>query len=334
MTKINKVDEATKVAIKRKSAYSLPNRPSEQGMKADDIKKAFWQPVIDVTNSTLSELDRVVDETNREIERVASETNIAISSGALFDKVIKTQEEFEELIASPTWLDAVSVAFVGDGGSLKFIFLDTGQTFNAGIKIPRTVLQIEGFNNAKIEVPNFSYNENTRLAAMWYEYRESDIEYSIKNISLFCVSDVKGRGFYNFSNMTNCYSFCRCETEAMAFYKCTNLFNCTAYGNGSSTGGANSIGYGFLDCDNLINCNGRGYGDDDDYGEGYGYGFHSCKHILNCAGHGLAYSYAPTQFAFYNCSYANGCSLLGGYDKRPIWGGTTIKRDDASCDLD
>lgn len=61
---INKVSELTKDAIKRKSAYSLPDRPSDQGMKPDEIKRAFWQPVVDVTNSTISEIDRVVDEIN------------------------------------------------------------------------------------------------------------------------------------------------------------------------------------------------------------------------------------------------------------------------------
>lgn len=33
-------------------------------MKPDEIKRAFWQPVVDVTNSTISEIDRVVDEIN------------------------------------------------------------------------------------------------------------------------------------------------------------------------------------------------------------------------------------------------------------------------------
>ncbi len=61
---INKVSEKTKDAIKRKSAYSLPDRPSDQGMKPDEIKRAFWQPIVDVTNSTIAELDRVIDEIN------------------------------------------------------------------------------------------------------------------------------------------------------------------------------------------------------------------------------------------------------------------------------
>lgn len=61
---INNVSSETREAIRRKSAYSLPNNPSDRGMKPEDIKKAFWQPILDVTNSSLTEIDRVVNELN------------------------------------------------------------------------------------------------------------------------------------------------------------------------------------------------------------------------------------------------------------------------------
>ncbi len=64
MAQINKVCAATMDAIKRKSAYALPDRPSDMGMKPEDIKRAFWQPIVDVTFSAISEIDRVVDEIN------------------------------------------------------------------------------------------------------------------------------------------------------------------------------------------------------------------------------------------------------------------------------
>lgn len=64
MSQINKISSATKDAIKRKSAYALPDRPSDQGMKPEDIKRAFWQPIVDVTFSAISEIDRVIDELN------------------------------------------------------------------------------------------------------------------------------------------------------------------------------------------------------------------------------------------------------------------------------
>lgn len=64
MAQINKVSTATMDAIKRKSAYALPDRPSDMGMKPEDIKRAFWQPIVDVTFSAISEIDRVVEEIN------------------------------------------------------------------------------------------------------------------------------------------------------------------------------------------------------------------------------------------------------------------------------
>src|SRR5690606_2988572 len=67
----------------------------------------------------------------------------------LFDIIISNQSEFDELVASSNWLGATSVAFVGDGGDLKFT-LNTLN--NSGIKIPQTVKEIIGFNNAIIEV--------------------------------------------------------------------------------------------------------------------------------------------------------------------------------------
>lgn len=64
MGKIKKIKEEVKSAIRRKSAYTLPNNPTDSGWKADDIRKAFWQPVLDGTNSALTEIDRVVEEVN------------------------------------------------------------------------------------------------------------------------------------------------------------------------------------------------------------------------------------------------------------------------------
>lgn len=61
---VNKATEAARNAIRRVSAYSLPNNPSERGMKPDEIKRAFWQPIIGLTQSVMQEQDRIVDEFN------------------------------------------------------------------------------------------------------------------------------------------------------------------------------------------------------------------------------------------------------------------------------
>ncbi len=66
--RVTPVSEETRYAIKRKSAYALPSNPSERGMSAEEIKKAFYAPVTETANSVLSELDRVIQETNEVFE--------------------------------------------------------------------------------------------------------------------------------------------------------------------------------------------------------------------------------------------------------------------------
>lgn len=57
-------------AIKRKSAFNLPDRPSERGMKPDEIKRALYAPITDDENSALAELGRVIKELNTVLEKI------------------------------------------------------------------------------------------------------------------------------------------------------------------------------------------------------------------------------------------------------------------------
>lgn len=78
MAKVQNVSSDTKSAIKRKSAYSLPNNPTDSGYKADDIRKAFWQPVIDITQSAIHEIDRIVDEMNKIVGRFTASYDVIV----------------------------------------------------------------------------------------------------------------------------------------------------------------------------------------------------------------------------------------------------------------
>ena len=69
-TNIQPISAETLAAIKRKSAYNLPDRPSERGMKPDEIKRAFWAPISDVANSTIAELERVISEANAVLDNL------------------------------------------------------------------------------------------------------------------------------------------------------------------------------------------------------------------------------------------------------------------------
>ena len=92
---IKKVSEETRAAIKRKSAYSLPNRPSEAGMKPDEIKRAFYQPVVDVTLSALGEVDRVVDEINAETAKQNEQFSESVKELKATDEKMKEASEKE-----------------------------------------------------------------------------------------------------------------------------------------------------------------------------------------------------------------------------------------------
>ena len=81
MAKIQKISAEVKSAIQRKSAYSLPNNPTDSGFKASDIRNAFYKPVIDAANSALTEIDRVVDELNGVLRHSSKEID-AIESVA------------------------------------------------------------------------------------------------------------------------------------------------------------------------------------------------------------------------------------------------------------
>ena len=61
---INNIKNETICKIKRKSAYSLPTRPSEEQIHADTIKSALYAFVTDNENSVISEINRIVKEIN------------------------------------------------------------------------------------------------------------------------------------------------------------------------------------------------------------------------------------------------------------------------------
>ena len=58
------VSDETKEKIRKLSAESLPINPSAKGMKPEEVKKAFYEPIIDGSTSILKELQRIIDEAN------------------------------------------------------------------------------------------------------------------------------------------------------------------------------------------------------------------------------------------------------------------------------
>ena len=69
LDKVSAVSEETKDKIRRQSAFALPNNPSERGMTPDQIKKAFYAPILG-NISTIAEINRVVEELNETFEKI------------------------------------------------------------------------------------------------------------------------------------------------------------------------------------------------------------------------------------------------------------------------
>lgn len=70
---VGKVSAEKREKIRRKTAFALPDNPTAQGMKPQDIKKAFYAAITDGEISLLEELDRVAEEANEAFSEAESQ---------------------------------------------------------------------------------------------------------------------------------------------------------------------------------------------------------------------------------------------------------------------
>lgn len=250
----------------------------------------------------------------------------------IYDVVIKTQEQFDELIASTTWLDAKSVALIGSFTCAKSLI------------VPANVVQIDGFNNCTIDYTltgssttsylikgtNMSSNSSiSNIMVKCWTTRDSYGFYECKNLTncvanngsssqtgygfgnctnlINCVTKIQTKGpgtysrmtgFDNCTNLINCtadkYSSARAGSSSLGFNNCTNLTNCIA--NNANGGGTNA---GFIYCSNLNNCIVSASFDGNDY-----FSFHTCTNLTDCT----SKCDAVVITSFYNCNLLVNCS--------------------------
>lgn len=95
--KIKNVSAETRSVISRKSAQTLPNNPSAKGIPAEEIKRRFYQPILDAANSALSEIDRVVNEANVTFGQVSDELDN-------FIETTKIKEAYKVILDNTNWV--------------------------------------------------------------------------------------------------------------------------------------------------------------------------------------------------------------------------------------
>jgi hypothetical protein len=258
----------------------------------------------------------------------------------VFNVEIRTQDDFEDLIHSANWFGAESVAFYGDGGTLKFI-LDSSAT---GIIIPSNVKVIKGFNGATIELTNFQANNKSMgdMRAGLYSLTQRDDDFSIDGMMVRCIARpgwmdggtphyYAAIAFRNLSNMSNCYGYAQNSgvdgnsIDVLTYVSCNNLYNCkgysiTDYGYSHTyhectnlyhcqsnkpniIGGENGAFYS--DCVNLINCS---CSCDQSYNSYYN-AFEGCDNLTNCKMIFNPSSAKGRILCFYNCTRLANCSF-------------------------
>lgn len=90
------ISEEAIAAMRRKSAASLPDDPTSAGMKANDIKKRFWSPVLGDTHSLFAELGRVIGEINAAL---GDQTGISDEQAAAIAELDRLLVELQEKAA-------------------------------------------------------------------------------------------------------------------------------------------------------------------------------------------------------------------------------------------
>lgn len=73
---IENLSNETIETIKNRSAYKLPNNPSERGFKTEDIKGAFWRAEFDGEMSIMGQLKKIVDRLNQILPQTLDNTQI------------------------------------------------------------------------------------------------------------------------------------------------------------------------------------------------------------------------------------------------------------------
>lgn len=137
---------------------------------------------------------------------------------------------------------------------------------------------------------------------------------AINNPSFTGDIPMKGSGYVNCSNLTDCTAICRATWSSgtgakiiCGYDACENLTNCRSYVTGSGYSGMSSyiLVRAFSNCNLLTNC--EATAENSQY-QGHPSAFYSCNYLNNCKGVTLgAGTGRGVRIAYDNCNYLTGC---------------------------
>lgn len=139
-----------------------------------------------------------------------------------FDLHITSQEEFNNMISSDTWLNAQSV------------LLDGQFTLTSPIAIPYNILYIKGINNASITLNNLtSENAISGLTSSSQGYKQTyfidNVSFNIRTAGQASIDSFVGIDL-GFSTLTNCHiniTYTGNAFSTVTGVNCSTLINCT-----------------------------------------------------------------------------------------------------------
>ncbi len=154
----------------------------------------------------------------------------------VFDIMIKSQSEFDTMIANEDWGGVVSVAIL------------CNLTIATTVKIPKTVKHIQGFKGATI-TSTVAYNKS-EFIAMYYEddvFEDDTSDYLIKDIKILKTGT--GGVLKNIPNLSNIWYYSTTYVYTIkAFENCNSIKNSMIY---ITIGYGNSVA--FENCNNMKN---------------------------------------------------------------------------------
>ncbi len=212
----------------------------EKGDKGEDGAKGDKLTFEDLTEDNKAELKGEKGDTG---------ATGATGGNNLYSLTISTQEQFEELLASDTWLGATSIAFVGDGGLTSFVRED-----GAAVVVPTNVKVVDFFNEAHIHVKNFLFAVSGTGCFCYATLPPENEGYSMSNVRVTGESGASNSitTLRNVRNVNGATIKTISTSTSGGSYGAQNIINCTNLDiTVTSTAAISYIGLGLYNCSNI-----------------------------------------------------------------------------------